>query len=206
MPTQELKSLDDYEVFLAEKLTLWSWQQRVALAAAIAEHWLPAYEAFSAAEEWGDPAALRRSLEAVWGHVQGRALSRAQLARHIEQIDDVTPHLDDFDAEDALTACAALVEALHSCGEAEDALPYATRTALGVFEALIQEEPLDPASQRRVWQKKAIRQELQTQLKLIEEIDVVATFDAAAIQKLKSLASLKVKTPARARPKGPSTI
>src|SRR5262245_25338948 len=173
MPTQELNSLDDYEVFLTEKLTLWSWQQRVALAAAIAEHWLPAYEAFSAAEAWGDPASLRDSLQAVWGHVQGRTLVRAHVARHVEQIEAVTPHLDDFDAAGALTACAALADAVQSCGTAENALPYATRTALGVFEGLIQDEPIDPASQQRVWQKKAVRQELQTQLKLIEELDAV---------------------------------
>src|SRR5947207_12005360 len=42
MANQDLKSLDEYEVFLTEKMTPWSPQQRVALAAAIAEHWLPA--------------------------------------------------------------------------------------------------------------------------------------------------------------------
>ncbi|MEW5977619.1 MAG: hypothetical protein AB1898_17635 [Acidobacteriota bacterium] len=58
MPDPELKSIDDYEVFLTERITPWSPPQRVALAAAIAEHWLPAYESFSAEEEWGDPAGL----------------------------------------------------------------------------------------------------------------------------------------------------
>jgi uncharacterized protein YjaG (DUF416 family) len=63
----------------------------VALAAAIAEHWLPAYESFSADEGWGDTASMRRSLEAVWGHVQGRMLAERDLLRHIEQLEEIIP-------------------------------------------------------------------------------------------------------------------
>jgi hypothetical protein len=43
-------------LFLHETIEPWSPEQRVALAAAIAERWLPVYETFSAAEQWGDPA------------------------------------------------------------------------------------------------------------------------------------------------------
>src|SRR5262245_21143319 len=114
MPDQELKNLDDYEIFLTERMTPWSARQRVALAAAIAERWLPVYEAFSAEEDWGDPATLRRSLEAIWAHVEGR--TPLDIARHIKQIDDITPHMDDFDAMDALTASATLADAVRACG------------------------------------------------------------------------------------------
>ncbi len=207
MANQELKNIDDYEVFLTERMTPWSPQQRVALAAAIAEHWLPAYESFSAEEEWGDPAGLRRSLEAVWGHVQGRALAESELARHIKQIEDITPHMDDFDAMEALTACAVLTDALQSCGGPDSAIPYAVRAALGVFEGFVPEWPIDPASQSRVWQKRAVRKELQAQLKLIEEIDAFTTFDAETIKALRSrIAGLKVKAPARPKPKGPPAL
>ena len=78
MPNQELKSIDDYEAFLTETMTPWSPQQRVALAAAIAEHWLPAYESFSAEEEWGDPASLRRSLANL---AAGTVTNLAKLAK-----------------------------------------------------------------------------------------------------------------------------
>src|SRR5262245_22526452 len=108
----DLKSLDDDDIFLTEKMERWSPQQRMALAAAIAEHWLPAYEAFSAEENWGDPASLRRSLDAIWNHVQGRELAERDVARHSQQVEEITPHMDDFDAEEALTACAAVKEAL----------------------------------------------------------------------------------------------
>ena len=51
MANPELKNIDEYEIFLTETMTLWSPERRVALAAAIAEHWVPAYESFSAAED-----------------------------------------------------------------------------------------------------------------------------------------------------------
>ncbi len=122
MANQDLKSLDEYEVFLTEKMTPWSPQQRVALAAAIAEHWLPAYESFSAEEDWGDPASLRRSLDAVWSYVQGRVLAERDVARHIQQVEEITPHMDDFDAEQALIACAVIMDALQTCGGPESTM------------------------------------------------------------------------------------
>lgn len=204
MPGQALKSIDDYEVFLTEKLTTWSPGQRLALAAAIAERWLPAYESFSAENEWGDPASLRRSLDAVWGCVEGRALADKDLARHIGQAEDVTPHMDDFDAEDALTACAILTDALRACGAPDNTLAFVVQATLGVFEGLVQEWPVDRASQLRVWRRSAVRKELQAQLKLIDEIDAIATLDADSVKALRSRVSgVKVKVAARPKPAGP---
>lgn len=198
MHDQALKSIDDYEVFLTEKITPWSPLQHVALATSIAERWLPAYESFSATEGWGDPASLRRSLEAVWGHVEGRTLADVDAARYIDQIEDITPHMDDFDAEEALTACAILTDALRACGDPQNTIPYVSRTALGVLEGLVQEWPIEPAAQLRVWQKSAVRKEVQAQLKLIEEIDAVTTFNRETVDALRSrIGGLKVKGPAR---------
>jgi uncharacterized protein YjaG (DUF416 family) len=203
----ELKSIDEYEVFLTETMTPWLPQQRVALAAAIAEHWLPAYESFSAEEDWGDPASLRRSLDALWSHVQGRPLAANDLARHTQQIEEITPHMDDFDAEEALIACAVLMDALQTCGGPDNSIPYALRSALGVFEGLVQEWPADPNSQARVWKKSSIRKELQAQLKLIEEIDALSSFDIETIKALRGrIAALKVKSPARPKPKKPAAL
>lgn len=207
MANEELKNIDDYEVLLTEKLTPWSPQKRIALAAAIAEHWLPAYEAFSAEEKWGDPASLRRSLDALWGHVQGRTLAERDIARHLQQVEAATPHMDDFDAEEALTACVILNDTLRSCADPKQTIPYATRAALSAFECLVEEWPDDTADQRRVWRKSAVRKELQAQLKLIEEIDAVAAFDTAAVKALRDrLTGLKIKTAARPRPKGPPEL
>jgi len=203
----ELKNIDEYEVFLTETMTSWLPQQRIALAAAIAEHWLPAYESFSAEEEWGDPVTLRRSLDAMWSHVQGRALAASDVARHIQQIEEITPHMDDFDAEAALIACAVLMDALQTCSSPDNGIPYALRAALGVFEGLVEEWPADPISQARVWKKSTVRKEVQAQLKLIEEIDALSSFDAEAIQALRRrIADLKVKSAARPKPKKPAGL
>lgn len=207
MPNPELKNIDEYEIFLTEKMTLWPPERRVALAAAIAEHWLPAYESFSAAEDWGDPASLRQSLDAVWSRVQGRVLTESDIARHYQQLEESTPHMDDFDAEDALIACAALSDALRSCGGPENTIPYATRVALGVFEGLISEWPVEASAQARLWRKSVVRKELQAQLKLIEEIDRLTSLDAENVKVLRArIGALEVKAPAQPKPKVPAAL
>ncbi|HXT53085.1 MAG TPA: DUF416 family protein [Candidatus Eisenbacteria bacterium] len=207
MANPELKNIDEYEIFLTETMTPWPPERRMALAAAIAEHWLPAYESFSAAEDWGDPASLRQSLDAVWSRVQGRVLTESDIARHSQQLEEITPHMDDFDAEEALIACAALSDALRSCAAPENTIPYVTRVALGVFEGLISEWPVDTGAQVRVWRKSVVRKELQTQLRLVEEIDSLKSFDAESIKALRGrIGALKVKTRARLKPKAPAAL
>ena len=115
--------------------------------------------------------------------------------------------MDDFDAEEALIACAALSDALRSCGAPENTIPYVTRVALGVFEGLISEWPVDTGAQARLWRKSVVRKELQTQLRLVEEIDSLKSFDAESIKALRArIGALKVKTPARPKPKAPAAL
>jgi uncharacterized protein YjaG (DUF416 family) len=182
---QELNNIDDYERFLSTTIEAWTPEQRVALAVAMAERWLPAYEAFSATEQWGDLASLRRSLEAVWNHLRGRTLTPADRARHIAQVQDVTPHMDDFDAYEALAACVILGEALECCGTADNVAP-AVGAVLSGFEAVMPDWSLDPAAQPRLWQKVVIRQELQKQLKLLKQIGAITRFDDRTITVLRS--------------------
>src|SRR5262245_2255848 len=101
MSVVDFKSIDEYEGFLGETIESWSPGQRVALAAVMAERVLTTDEACSTAEQWGDTPALRRSLDAIWGHLRGRTLSQSDLARHRDQLHDSTPHMDDFDAPEA---------------------------------------------------------------------------------------------------------
>lgn len=202
MPAEALASIDDYEVFLTERLSPWSPQQRLALAAGIAERWLPAYENFSAEENWGDAASLRRSLDAIWGHIRGSTLRDRDLSRHIAQLEDITPHLDDFDAEDAITACAILHDALQMCGDPDNGIPYIVRLALGILESLVGEWPIDPAAQRRAWQKTAVRKELQAHWKLLEEIGTTSSFDSESVKALRGrIVELKLKAAKRPKPK-----
>lgn len=187
MAREPFSSLDDYELFLGETLERWSPMQRVALAAAMAERWLPAYDAFAKAEDWGDPAGFRRSLDAVWGHLGGRPLSSADVARHRALLRDSTPHMDDFDAPEALAACVILSEALQCC-EREDNLPWALQATLSGFEAVAPDGDLDSDEQPRLWKKQAVRKELRKQLRLLDQIGALTEVTADAVAALRHAA------------------
>src|SRR5687768_17155508 len=126
MAEPALNSIDDYESYLTAVLAGWSPRQRLAFTAGMAERWLPVYAAFSAAEQWGDAEGLRRSLAAVWAHLAGRPLGAADRTRHQQLLRDSTPHMDDFDALEALIACDLLRAALEACGTTDN-----TQHALG---------------------------------------------------------------------------
>ena len=202
MPDIILNSIDEYESYLAVTLKGWSPRQRLAFAAGMAERWLPAYAAFSDAEEWGDAEGLRRSLDAVWRHLAGRSLSAADRARHLQLLHDSTPHMDDFDALDALVAASLVSEALQACAT-DDNHRYALGAGLAGFEVALPEEELDEASQPRLWRKLAARRELKGQLGLIEAVAAVTQFDEASLSELKrKIAKLHVQ-PVEAQPKPP---
>jgi uncharacterized protein YjaG (DUF416 family) len=206
MQTAQLKTIDHYETALDEAVRAWSPAQRVALAAAMAERWLPIYEAFAAAEEWGDPAALRRTLDAVWGHVLGRMMTPADRARHAKLLDDCTPHMDDFDAPEALAACVVLREALDCCNGADNAVG-AVRAALSGFEAALPDWAFDPDEQPRLWKHTAVRKELRKQLKVVEEIGGLANLDERAVgslrERLRGKELVGEKSPTSAAPTQP---
>ena len=82
----------------------------------MAERWLPVYDAFARKESWGDPDALRRSVDAVWSHALGRPLGAAYSRRHLALLHDITPHMDDFDAPEALAVGVMVHHAIDCCG------------------------------------------------------------------------------------------
>jgi uncharacterized protein YjaG (DUF416 family) len=181
----KLGSIDDYEQHLSAMLESWRPEQRQALATAMAERWLPAYEAFSKAEQWGDADGLRRALEAAWGHLGGRRLQPAEIDRYVQQVNDSTPHMDDFDdALEALVACTMLEDALRCCRTPENLAP-AMSAALAGFEAAEPGWPLDPEAQPRLWRKVAVRKELEAQLKLMEQIGALTRFDETTLRGLR---------------------
>ncbi len=202
MPDVKLSSIDEYESFLALTLKRWSPQQRLAFIAGMAERWLPAYTAFSEAEDWGDAAGLRRSLDAVWAHLAGRTLSGADRARHRQLLHDSTPHMDDFDALDALVAATLVSEAVEACG-ARDNHRHALGAGLSGFEVALPEEELDEESQPRLWRKIAARRELKGQLQLIDLIAPLTRFDGATLQALRAEIARRRVQPSEAEPKPP---
>lgn len=206
MPYREVKNLDDYQILLTETLSKWSGAQHIALVAGLAERWLPAYASFSAAEDWGDAASLRRSLDAVWGHVAGRPLASKDASRHLGQIEELTPHMDDFDdAEAALIACVVLNDALRACSQPANTLSIAVHSMLCVFEGIVEEWPVEPAAEQRVWKKAVVRKELQSQLALLDEVAGLPNFTAETLDALRGrLAKQAPKPKPAAKPKGPT--
>jgi uncharacterized protein YjaG (DUF416 family) len=184
MRIEDLKSIDDYELLLSAAIAAWSPGQRVALAAAMAERWLPPYTAFSQAQQWGDPASLRCILDTIWACARGEPLALAEQARLAAQVRDSTPHMDDFDAYEALAACTMLDDALECCAQPDNLAP-AVRAAHSGFEAAASEWGFDPQAQPRLWRQIAARKELRKQLKLIERIGATAQLDDRTIAALR---------------------
>ena len=69
----------------------------------------------SQAEDWGDPAVPRYSLDMVWSHLGGRPLAADELARLTRLVEVATPHMDDFDANEVLSACVMVIDELRCC-------------------------------------------------------------------------------------------
>jgi uncharacterized protein YjaG (DUF416 family) len=187
---EKLKSIDDYEEHLFSTIKSWSVEQRIALSAAMAERWLHVYDAFSRAEGWGDSDSLRRSLDAVWNHLLGRALSSSDLKRHLAQVEDSTPHMDDFDDESALAAAVAVQEALRSCAS-KDSSAAAMQSIMSGFEAVAPGWDMDPEEQPRLWKQIGVRREFKKQLALVEEIGGIRTFDDATVAALRKRLTTK---------------
>lgn len=117
MLNPELKSLNDYQQFVSHTIKPWSRERRIALAAAMAERWLPVYESFSEEEDWGDPSILKRALEAVWNCALGKELTPKDHLLLKNRVEENTPHVDDFavDLEEVIATSAAIEYALNCC-------------------------------------------------------------------------------------------
>jgi uncharacterized protein YjaG (DUF416 family) len=203
MPSKELDTFDEYERHVATTMATWSPPQRLAFVAALAERWLGAYEKFSAAEQWGDPAALRQIVGAVWDQVGGRSIASADQARWSAQIEENTPDTEEFDGRPAwraLQACLILSHALE-CLENTDNLAGATRVALAGLEAAVGDWPSDVSGQRRAWKKVAAREEFAKQSALLEQVGTIAQFDAASIAQLRRGLETPAEKPKRSQPK-----
>jgi uncharacterized protein YjaG (DUF416 family) len=181
-------TFDEYERHTAETLQAWSPEQRVAFAAAVAERWLQAYEKFSAAEGEGDAAVLRRIVDAVWDHVQGRLLTPTDANRLDAQISEHAPDTEDFDgiaALRALLACQMLGQALECC-QKTDNTAIVLRVVRSAVEAVLGDFPSDLAGQRRAWQRSAVQEEVRKQSALREAVGAIVRFDDQTIASLRS--------------------
>lgn len=138
---------------IVDVLTNLSSRHTVAMIAACAERFFPAYAAFSHLEGWGNPESMRRALDRVWD-----ALSSSESVAAITSSDVVAarteiPFTGDYTSpltSAAVTASESLMYALSTLQvpdpqQAGDAVE-ACRD--GIFQWLARAHPEVPASQR----------------------------------------------------------
>jgi len=172
MPKEEYPSLDSYENFVREKIEPWSAAQRTALATAMAERWLPAYETFSKDEDWGDPAILRQSLNTIWDTLSGQVSTSVNWNALERQVDHITPHMDDFDANEALCACVMVKYAIQCCADVDN-LMDSVMAVLSGLEAVRPDLLTGDRVPPRLWKQAAVHKEISKQRRLIEQIAVL---------------------------------
>src|SRR5688572_412085 len=206
MTNEELETVDHYDRHLNTRLAQITPEQRTALAAAMGKRWYPAYVAFSSAENWGDAAALRRSLDAVWAHVGGTPLARSERERLIAAVDTATPHMDDFDdANEALSACVIAKDALRCCAKSDNAAD-AYDAMISAFNAVAPDWFMDEDEQPRLWRQARVQKEVKKKLTLLDHIAATPRFDAATIEALRARLTTKElvgEVRPRAKPKAP---
>jgi len=137
MSDPELHSLDDYQQFVTSTIKPWTREKRIALAAAMAERWLPVYESFSEEEDWGDPSILQRALDAVWNCALGKKLTTKDQKLHKNRVDENTPHTDDFAVDiDEVIATTAMIDYALSCCVSDDNTGDAVMAMVSAFEGV----------------------------------------------------------------------
>jgi hypothetical protein len=207
MPDQEFNSLEDYEGFILAQIGPWSPARRVVLAAAMAERWLPAYETFSASEDWGDPALLRQSLDMIWDTATGRTSSTVDWSRLSSRIHNITPHLDDFDAHEALCACVIVQYAITCCAKEDNQSP-ASMAVLSGLEAVRPDLLTVDRVPSRFWKQVALHRELNKQLRLIDHISALTDLKNAseALRPFLTDPAMMGEVRPRKAPKTPPTL
>lgn len=94
---------------------------QIAFAASCCERLLPNYTAFSRLENWGDPVALRTTLDEIWQFLAGMPMDaiKAYKLKQILDSENIAPDMDDFGAVnygyEALEAVNAIHQTLEAC-------------------------------------------------------------------------------------------
>lgn len=120
MPNPELNSLDEFERFVRNTITPWSQEKRIALAAAMAERWLPVCNSFFEEYEWDDPAVFQDAVESVWNCLLGHKLTGKECRLLDKRVQKNTPHVDDYDCEEVIATSAMIGYALNCCVGADN--------------------------------------------------------------------------------------
>ena len=101
---------------LVEKLGRLDSKGQIAFAASCCERLLPNYRAFSIVEQWGNPAALRKALDAIWSFLDGVGLSTDEIKSLSTACMDAVPDSEEFQTIFTGLAQDASASILHVLG------------------------------------------------------------------------------------------
>ena len=93
-------------------------------AASCSERFIGFYEEFAAKANWKPFALIREALNAVWSFLCGDVASREDLLKALYTVEELTPHSDDFDIDEAIfaqDACICIRDAILWCLGRSDA-------------------------------------------------------------------------------------
>lgn len=186
------------EAALTEALRVMPPHQCVAFAAACCERMLPAYEAFSTMEQWGDATRLRQALDIAWSVAAQSNIDRGKIRSALEACDDTVPDSDDFNsifASGAQNAANGIAYTLEYCldhGDVEKVVLPA-RLAVEAIEQYLNQACLPTPSDQEVykrfdrWVKASplMQAELESQAVDLEAIRATELLDDAVLQELR---------------------
>jgi uncharacterized protein len=170
-------------------------EHRVVFAAACCERLLPAYEAFSEADDWGDPRALRDALEAVWETFPASLLPDGEARRLLALTEEQVPHLDDpfesiftASAQNAAIAVMRCLECAAS-GSVEHA-QQVSELAIDAFETYVDQAEGEGSvyDAERVTSSPVYRRELADQREDLETLGRHPVLDDGTVDAVRSRA------------------
>jgi uncharacterized protein YjaG (DUF416 family) len=168
-------------------------EHRIVFAASCCERLLPAYEAFSNEDGWGNPSMLREAVDAVWAALPGSRLDEADARRLVAELEEQIPNLDDpftsVFAAPGQNAAIAVVRCVQ-CGESAS-VEHAGQVAdssIDSFEAYVdQTEGEGPVyDEERVTSSSVYRGEVSDQQHDLATLAEHAELDSELIDEIRS--------------------
>lgn len=141
--------MDPYRKIINDAITSLSFEQKIVFCLLTSEKLLPNYEFFSKKYNYGNPDLLKNTIETLYTNLADVKSLGSELDKMLENIDRITPDMDDFSsvlASSALDACTSLLSTLYFIkdGDEENVIAVATYARDTVDMYIFEKENLDP--------------------------------------------------------------
>ncbi len=192
----KIVTLDDRLHELVSQLKTLSGNQVALYFAVCGERMLGLYKQFHKTESWGNPTVLNGIVDSIWNYFQRNEIS--DWHELLAQIEQVTPHSDDFDNISAAMAqdvCIVVDSAIRAINN--DPIPQAVEYVFEPLRIMYSYEntgylQLGSSSEserleRQLVQTPNVQQELYYQKKLFEQIERSSISDVSELEALREL-------------------